>query len=55
MRIFRNVASCLLRDDSGQDLIEYALLAGLMGLGAVAAMIGSQPRAALHSPVSAVQ
>jgi pilus assembly protein Flp/PilA len=28
-----------LRDDeSGQDLIEYALVAGLIGLGAVAAM-----------------
>ncbi len=26
------------RDESGQDLIEYALVAGLIGLGAVAAM-----------------
>jgi pilus assembly protein Flp/PilA len=25
-------------DESGQDLIEYALVAGLIGLGAVAAM-----------------
>jgi pilus assembly protein Flp/PilA len=28
----------LLRDDSGQDLIEYALVAALIGLGATAAM-----------------
>jgi len=27
-----------LRDDSGQDLIEYALVAALIGLGAVASM-----------------
>ena len=30
----------LLKDESGQDLIEYALVAGLIGLGAVAAMTG---------------
>jgi pilus assembly protein Flp/PilA len=28
----------LRNDESGQDLIEYALVAGLIGLGAVAAM-----------------
>jgi pilus assembly protein Flp/PilA len=28
----------LKEDESGQDLIEYALVAGLIGLGAVAAM-----------------
>ena len=28
----------LLRDESGQDLIEYALVAALVGLGAVASM-----------------
>jgi pilus assembly protein Flp/PilA len=28
------------KDDSGQDLIEYALIAGLIGLCAVAAMNG---------------
>lgn len=27
-------------DESGQDLIEYALVAGLIGLGAVVAMSG---------------
>ena len=29
-----------LKDESGQDLIEYALVAGLIGLGAVVAMTG---------------
>jgi pilus assembly protein Flp/PilA len=33
-RIFPN----LLRDESGQDLIEYALVAALIGLGATASM-----------------
>jgi pilus assembly protein Flp/PilA len=28
----------LISDDSGQDLIEYALVAALVGLGAVASM-----------------
>jgi pilus assembly protein Flp/PilA len=35
-QILRN----LLADDSGQDLIEYALVAALVGLGAVVAMKG---------------
>jgi pilus assembly protein Flp/PilA len=30
----------LLAEESGQDLIEYALVAALVGLGAVAAMKG---------------
>jgi len=30
----------LVADDSGQDLIEYALVAALVGLGAVASMRG---------------
>lgn len=29
-----------MKDESGQDLIEYALVAALVGLGAVAAMGG---------------
>ena len=29
-----------LKDEAGQDLIEYALVAALVGLGAVAAMKG---------------
>ena len=32
------VLRTLKNDESGQDLIEYALVAGLIGLGAVAAM-----------------
>ncbi len=32
------ILSALREDESGQDLIEYALVAGLIGLGAVAAM-----------------
>lgn len=34
VRVLRN----LLRDESGQDLIEYALVAAIIGLAAVAAM-----------------
>lgn len=30
----------LLRDESGQDLIEYALVAALIALGSIAAMNG---------------
>jgi pilus assembly protein Flp/PilA len=30
----------LMADESGQDLIEYALVAALVGLGSVAAMSG---------------
>jgi pilus assembly protein Flp/PilA len=30
----------LIKDESGQDLIEYALVAGLIGLGAVVVMSG---------------
>lgn len=36
MKIFKN----LLRDESGQDLIEYALVAALIALGAITAMKG---------------
>jgi len=35
-QIFKN----LIAEESGQDLIEYALVAALVGLGAVAAMKG---------------
>jgi len=38
MKNFTRLASCLLRDESGQGLIEYALIAGLIGLAAVVAM-----------------
>jgi pilus assembly protein Flp/PilA len=32
----QSFASSFFKDDSGQDLIEYALIAALLGLGAVA-------------------
>ena len=32
--------NALMQDESGQDLIEYALVAGLVGLAAVGAMSG---------------
>jgi pilus assembly protein Flp/PilA len=38
MTHFKNTLSDLLRDESGQDLIEYALVAALIALGATAAM-----------------
>jgi len=38
MKNLKNVFAALLNDESGQDLIEYALVAGLIGLGAVLAM-----------------
>ena len=38
MKNYREALINLLRDDSGQDLIEYALIAGVIGLGAVAAL-----------------
>jgi pilus assembly protein Flp/PilA len=38
MKNYREALINLLRDDSGQDLIEYALVAALIALGAVTAM-----------------
>jgi pilus assembly protein Flp/PilA len=40
LEIARPNWSRLWHDDSGQDLIEYALVAALVGLGAVTAMKG---------------
>jgi pilus assembly protein Flp/PilA len=34
----RQILSCLISDESGQDLIEYALVAAIIALGATAAM-----------------
>ena len=34
----KQILSTLAHDESGQDLIEYALVAALIGLGAVASM-----------------
>jgi pilus assembly protein Flp/PilA len=36
----RQMCWVFMRDESGQDLIEYALVAGLIGPGALAAMTG---------------
>jgi pilus assembly protein Flp/PilA len=38
MKNLKNIFAALMNDESGQDLIEYALVAGLIGLGAVVAM-----------------
>ncbi len=35
---FKQTLSSFLADESGQDLIEYALVAAIIGLGATAAM-----------------
>ncbi len=40
MKNFKQILSNLLKDESGQDLIEYALVAALIALGATAAMTG---------------
>ena len=38
MNKVKNVLSQLMVEESGQNLIEYALVAGIIGLGAVVAM-----------------
>jgi pilus assembly protein Flp/PilA len=40
MKNLKHMFIAFLNDESGQDLIEYALVAGLIGLGAVVAMSG---------------
>ena len=40
MKNIKHVFTSFVKDESGQDLIEYALVAGLIGLGAVVAMTG---------------
>jgi pilus assembly protein Flp/PilA len=35
----KNILISFIRDEQGQDLIEYALLAGLISLGSWAAMV----------------
>lgn len=40
MKNFKQILSSLITDESGQDMIEYALVAALIGLGATAAMSG---------------
>jgi len=36
----KSMFAAFVNDESGQDLIEYALVAGLIALGAIAAMTG---------------
>lgn len=38
MQNFKQLVNNLISDESGQDLIEYALVASLIALGAVASM-----------------
>ena len=38
MKNMKNILKNLMTEESGQDLIEYALVAALVGLGSVAAM-----------------
>jgi pilus assembly protein Flp/PilA len=40
MTRFKNFVLSFIAEESGQDLIEYALLAGLLGLGAVLTLRG---------------
>lgn len=51
IRTYWNNLSNLLRDEDGQDLIEYALVAALIGLAAVAAMstLGSDIKGIFNS------
>lgn len=38
VKYIKQAIVAFMKDESGQDLIEYALVAGLIGLGAVVAM-----------------
>jgi pilus assembly protein Flp/PilA len=40
MKNFTMILSNFVKDESGQDLIEYALVAAVVGLGAVTALKG---------------
>jgi pilus assembly protein Flp/PilA len=40
MKIIRYRLAALLNDESGQDLIEYALIAAIIALGAITTMTG---------------
>jgi pilus assembly protein Flp/PilA len=51
---FKNIAMNLLNDESGQDLIEYALIAAVLALGAFSVMQGlSSKIAATFTAVNA--
>lgn len=51
MKSSKELFLSLLQDESGQDLIEYALVAGLIGLAAVVAMgsLGTKISSAFNS------
>lgn len=53
--VWRRVRQCLGREDSGQDLIEYALLIGLIALVAVGAVseVGTTVRDVFWSVIAA--
>jgi pilus assembly protein Flp/PilA len=38
MKNYKQILSNLMNDESGQDLIEYALIAGIIALGATATL-----------------
>ena len=38
MKVYLQAVKNLVREESGQDLIEYALIAAIIALGAIAAM-----------------
>ncbi len=40
MNHYKEMIKTLLQDESGQDLIEYALVAGLIGVAAIVAVTG---------------
>ena len=45
----KNLFNRFVREEQGQDLIEYALLAGLISLASVVAITGSAPRSRASS------
>jgi pilus assembly protein Flp/PilA len=51
MNNFKQILFTLLKEESGQDLVEYALVAALIGLGATAAIstVATAIRAALST------
>ena len=48
MKNMKQLLSNLIKEDSGQDLIEYALVAALIGLGSVAS-VGSLANAIMNT------
>lgn len=51
MKSGMKILKCFVHDESGQSLIEYALVAGIIGLGAVVAMtsLGTKIATAFNS------